>query len=129
MAANQPTSPTPNRPSQILDPYPERPTRLGGVRKTTHLAVVPDPVELQAMPTVAPTSFAASFQRLPTRRRRQRAPVASTLLAVFGQGFLGALMATQTVDAVMGLVISVGWLVCGLVLIAAQCMSLARSES
>ncbi len=129
MADNHSSSSTPIRPAQILDPYPERVRSASGVRQTTHLVAVPDLVELQTPAASAPTPVAASFQPLPPRRRRFAAPIASTLLTILGQAVLGALIATRTVDPVLGLMIFVGWLTCGLALIAAQCAPLARSRT
>jgi hypothetical protein len=48
---------------------------------------------------------------------------------IFGQAVLGALMATRTVDPVLGLAIFVGWLLCGLGLIFAQCVQLAKETA
>lgn len=132
MADSHSSSSTPIRPAEILDPYPERVTSLVGARQTTHLTAVPDLDKSPVPATGAHTSFAASLAPRPsvvTVRRRFRAPIASTTITVFGQASLGALMATKTVDPVLGLMIFVGWLTCGIGLICAQCVQLARDET
>ncbi len=128
MADIQPSSPTPIRPSQVLDPYPEPLRHLGGVRQTTHHPAAPPQNASPTRVAAAPSSFAASFQPLPSHQRRFGLPIASTLLTVLGNGVLGALMATQTVDPLLGLTIFVGWLTCGICLIVAQCLTIARSD-
>ena len=118
----------PIRASEILDPYPERARSLGGVRQPTHLAAVPDLVELQTPAAPAPAPFAASVPTVTTVYRRPLLPIASTVATILGQAALGALMATRTVDPALGLLIFVGWLTCGIGLIFAQCLQLAGTR-
>ncbi len=129
MADIQPSSSIPSiRPTEILDPYPERSTRLGGVRQTAPLAVVSDLVDHQVQPTEAHTPFAASLPSVVLPARRLRLPMASVVLSVLGQSALGASMASGTVGPLFGSIVSVGLLMCCLRLIAAQTITMARTE-
>ncbi len=119
---------SPIEPTEILDPYPERSTRLGGVRQTAPLAAVPDLVERQVQPTEAHTPFAASLPSALLPALRMRLPIASVVLSGLGQSALGASIASGTVDPLFGSIVSVGLLMCCLMLIAAQTMTMARAE-
>lgn len=129
MADNKPSSLIPYRPPQAVDPYPERPNSLGGVRQTTQPPAIPARVELPVPAAAAPTSFAASFQPLPEQRRRFATPIASAALTILGQSILATLLATRTVDPVVGLLVLAGWMLCGAVLITAECVSQIRNQS
>ena len=130
MADHQPRSLTPLRPTEILDPYPERQTNMTGVRQTTHHQALTDPdVITRRHRASAHTSFAASFRPLLARHRRFRVPIASTVVTILGQAVLGCLTAMATVDPIVGAAALVGWMTCGLGVIAAQCASLARSRT
>ena len=119
---------TPIRPSEILDPNSERVRSLGGVRQTISPVQAPDLRGPQVQAAATHTTFVAS---LPTRQRQRhkwRLPIASTALHVLGQGALGASIASGTVDPAVGAAAAVGSMVCGLALIAAQCISIAGQD-
>ncbi|MGH1488201.1 MAG: hypothetical protein ACRBK7_02215 [Acidimicrobiales bacterium] len=129
MADIQPSSSIPSvRPTEILDPYPERSTRLGGVRQTAPLTAVPDLVERQVQPAEAHTPFAASLPSAVLPARRLRLPFAAVVLSVLGQSVLGASIASGTVGPLFGATASVGLLMCCLMLIVAETISIARAE-
>ena len=130
MADHQSRSLTPLRPTEILDPYPERQTNITGARQTTHHQALTDPdVTTRRHQAAAHTSFAASLQPFVAKHRRFRAPVASTVVTILGQAVLGCLTAMGTVDPIVGAASLVGWMTCGLGVIAAQCLSLARTQT
>lgn len=120
---------TPIEPDEILDPDSERVRSLGGARvQTISLAAAPTRLELQGQAASAPPVFAASFPPTGARVSRWRLPLASTALNVAGQGLLGASIATGTVDPAIGAGAAAAWTICGLVLIAAQCVSILGAE-
>ena len=127
MATSHASSPIPYaRPVEVLDPYPERSTSLGGVRQTTHLEPLRDLPGFQDWSSEAPSVFGASFDLGPFRAGRVWLPIVSVMLNVFGQGVLAAAIAYGNIDPVIGALAAIGWLVCGLTLIAAQCVTEAR---
>ncbi len=96
-------------PTQILDPYPERLTSLGGVSQYT--------------------ATTASRVLKSTNRARQsgrRHPFgASVLITVTAQGVLAAAIAGQQLSPVLGAASAVGLLACGLGLVVAEMLQVA----
>jgi hypothetical protein len=138
MAANHASSPTPFieppqtpdpfvEPPQTPDPYPERPTRLGGVRQPTPLTPHPlsdQLIELRA----AHTLLVASLEPDPPPTRTWRLPILSTALNALGQVILGASIAGGHLPPLVGALACLLWMVCGLLLIAAQCLSMSSDR-
>ncbi len=112
-------------PTEILDPYPERVSSAAGARQTADVAAV-DPGALNSPnQEPEPFPFAASLKTRPATVRVNRWPVASALFACLAQTVLAVAMSVGTVPIVIGVSAALSVLVCGLVLIVAQCMSLA----
>ena len=128
MANSHASSSIPVRPTEILDPYPERPTSASGVRLHTRTTPAPRRNEPPASARRAHYPFAASIPLVAPSTRRMRLPIASTALNAFGQAALGASIAFGTVDPAIGAAAAVGWMLCGLALIVAQCVTNASSR-
>lgn len=121
MANNHSSLPIPyTGPPQTSDPYPEHPDRLGGVRQHTQ----PPPLQIRELHThriARPPSPFAAIPRTPTQTVRSRPlPLASIGLYVGGQLILALAIAVGSVGPVVGIVVCLVWMLCGLVLVLAQ---------
>lgn len=115
-------------PDQVLDPYPERSTSLGGVRKI-HPTQTTEPSPGQwDEPGVAYVVFAAAVDPEPAPARSRRLPILSTALNALGQVVLGASIATGTVSPAVGAATCLLWMVCGLMLIVAEWTGTTRGQ-
>ncbi|MEM9656640.1 MAG: hypothetical protein AAGA65_31490 [Actinomycetota bacterium] len=108
---------------QPLDPYPEHLTRYTGVRQHTELTPSPDWEATADVELYAPLPVVASLPSVTQQTRPRRLPWASTGLYALGQVILAAVIAFDRITPQLGLVVCLLWLVCGLVLIAAQVVS------
>ena len=118
-------NPNPIVPTEILDPYSERSNCVAGVRQSADVAPADSGALHSPDHEPAPAPFAASLKTGPATVRVNRWPVASTLLVCLAQTLLAVAMSVGTVPVVIGVSAALSVLVCGLVLIVAQCMTLA----
>lgn len=122
-----PTPTQPLRPSG-LDPYPERPSAVAGVRKTADIIHLP--TQTPEIDVWAEEPFVVTASLKPKQLQTGRWPVASILIASAAQVLLGVAMATHYVPTILALIIAGGILVCSLLLITAQmiCQAVGRDQ-
>lgn len=118
----------PYQPTEILDPYPERPNHTTGVRQHTR----PTTPQTWTSPTdldeLAPLPFGEWVEPQTPHARRRWYPWASTGLYAMGQLILAVLIALETVGPVVGITVCLLWLTCGVILIASQVLSQRTAE-
>lgn len=103
----------PIKPTEILEPQ----TRWSSRRSWVRAYPAPEDGCLHT----GPAAIDARKVTPPTRTRRPPHLFgASVLLTIAGQGVLAAVIATRTIPALVGATASIGLLVCGLLMIAAE---------
>ena len=140
MVANHSSSPIPIRPAEILDPNPERPTRLGGVRqhnRTGQLldwefkndlpvtgSVVQPATDHQVQMTgtdVEPSGHTpVTANASPASRSGRPVTYWAVALSILACSAVSAALLTNRADPVRAIVTVLAVLVCSLVLIAAE---------
>ncbi|MEM9656352.1 MAG: hypothetical protein AAGA65_30010 [Actinomycetota bacterium] len=113
---------------QTSNPYSEHPVHLGGVRHPTPLEpdhIFPDPIVWEPP---APSVVTASLELDRAPSRSWRFPLFSVGLNALGQMILGAAIAVGAVGPVVGALVCLVWMVCGLLLIAAHVLSMASDQ-
>lgn len=112
---------------QTQDPYPDHSTREKGVRPHTRHTPAPAWKVTDRYDHHGPLPVAASVPpsglRPPGRRRLRWCPFASVALSVFGQIVLTAAIAFGAITPLPAIVVCLLWVVCSLLLIAAQVVS------
>lgn len=105
------------------DPYPERSDRDHGVRQHTPPATAPAWEVTERHDPKGPLLFAAALPSITDHPKPRRFPLAAVGLYTLGQVVLAAAIAIGQVSPIVGIAVCLLWMVCGMLLIAAQVTS------
>ena len=114
---------------QPPNPYPERPTNLGGVRQHTPPLLTPARKVTVDHAQTGPLPLAASVRRTHAPQspdhpnRRRWFPWASAALSAFGQLLLTLAIVVGAIQPLPAIGICLIWMLCSLLLIVAQVVS------